>query len=232
MASPKDWIVAEVIEPQAPPKLSQVAYRRFKEALFGGRVRAGATVSQADLVSLTGVPISPLREAIQVLEAEGLIRVLPRSGIQIVKPDLALVRNAYQLRSMLELPATRHAAEVMPRTRLLALEGSHKALIAETAGIEVTPEIAEKVRDVDFGFHREIVGFMANPLLDRAYRQAHDHIQLIRLDQLYMLSAAAIARTMQEHLAIIRACLARDPDAAATALEHHFAKAMQRALGM
>ena len=47
-----------------------------------------------------------------------------------------------------------------------------------------------------------------------------------------MLSASAIARTMQEHLAIIRACLARDPDAAAAALEQHFAKAMQRALGL
>jgi DNA-binding GntR family transcriptional regulator len=224
--------VSEVAGAEAAPKLSQVAYRRFKEALFGGRVRAGSTVSQADLVAITGVPISPLREAIQVLEAEGLIRVLPRSGIQIVKPDLALVRNAYQLRSLLELPAVRHAAEAMPREHLLAFEAGHMALMAETAGIEVTREIAERVRDFDFGFHMEIVGFMANPLLDRAYRQAHDHIQLIRLDQLYMLSAAAIARTMQEHLTIIRACLARDADAAATALEHHFDKAMRRALGM
>lgn len=218
--------------PEAVPKLSQLAYRRFKEALFSGRVRAGTTVSQADLVGLTGVPISPLREAIQVLEAEGLVSVRPRAGIRIAKPDLALVRNAYQLRGMLELPAMRHAAEALPRDRLLALERSHEALIAETAGIEVTRDIAERVRDEDFGFHREIVGFMANPLLDRAYRQAHDHIQLIRLDQLYMLSSAAIARTMQEHLVIIRACLARDPAAAGAALEHHFAKAMQRALGM
>ena len=50
------------------PKLSQVAYQRFKEALFAKRILAGSTISQAELVAITGVPISPLREALQVLE--------------------------------------------------------------------------------------------------------------------------------------------------------------------
>jgi DNA-binding GntR family transcriptional regulator len=216
----------------AAPKQSQVAYRRFKEALFERRITAGSTVSQAELVEITGVPISPLREALQVLEAEGLIQILPRSGIRIAKPDLALVRNAFQLRGMLEVPAVRHAAEAMPRARLESFLAGHEALLARTPGLEVTPEIADQAHEVDFGLHLGVIGFMANPLLDRAYRQVHDHLRLVRLDQAYMYSAAAIARTMQEHIAIIRACLARDPDAAAAALEHHFAKAMQRALGL
>ena len=105
-------------------------------------------------------------------------------------------------------------------------------MLARTPGLEVTPEAADEAHEVDFGLHLDVIGFMTNPLLDRAYRQVYDHLQLVRLDQAYMYSAAAIARTMQEHIAIIRACLARDPDAAAAALEHHFAKAMQRALGL
>jgi DNA-binding GntR family transcriptional regulator len=225
-------VMARATVPTVAPKLSQIAYRRFKEALFERRLTAGSTVSQAELVDVTGVPISPLREALQVLEAEGLIQILPRSGIRIVKPDLALVRNAFQLRSMLEVPTVRRAAEAMPRARLESFLASHEKLLARTLGLEVTRETADEAHDVDFGLHLGMIGFMANPLLDRAYRQVHDHLRLVRLDQAYMYWAAAIARTMQEHIAIIRACLARDPDAAAAALEHHFAMAMQRALGM
>jgi DNA-binding GntR family transcriptional regulator len=214
------------------PKLSELAYRRFKEALFAKRIQAGSTVSQADLVAVTGVPISPLREAMQVLQSEGLIRILPRSGILITKPDLALLRNAFQLREVLEVPAIRHMAGAMPREELLTIEAVHQELLDRTPGLEVTPEVAQRVSALDQAFHFDAVRFLSNPLLQRAHEQAFDCIRLIRLDQLYMLSAAAIARTMQEHLAIIRACLARDPDAAVAALELHFAKAMQRALGV
>ena len=69
-------------------------------------------------------------------------------------------------------------------------------------------------------------------LVERAYKQTHDCVQLIRADRLYGLSFAMIARTVEEHLAIIRACRARDPAAAEAALEAHFAKAMQRAMAM
>jgi DNA-binding GntR family transcriptional regulator len=55
---------------------------------------------------------------------------------------------------------------------------------------------------------------------------------LIRADRLYGLSFAMIQRTVEEHLAIIRACRARDPAAAEAALDAHFAKAMQRAMAM
>lgn len=217
---------------ETAPKQSELAYRRFKQALFARRIRAGSTVSQADLVAITGVPISPLREAMQVLQSEGLIRILPRSGILITKPDLALLRNAFQLREVLEIPAVRHMAGVMPRDELLAIEATHQQLLDRAQGIEVTAEMAERISAFDLDFHYRAVRFLSNPLLSRAHEQAFDCIRLIRLDQLYMLSAVAISRTMQEHLAIIRACLARDPDAAVAALELHFARAMQRALGV
>lgn len=225
-------MVNAALEDEPTAKLSELAYWRFKKALFDGRIRAGSVVSQAELVEITGVPISPLREAMQVLQSEGMIRILPRSGIEIAKPDLDLVRNAFQFRQILEIPAVRHAADAMPRARLEAQEAKHTALLERTPGLDITPEFSLEAEGVDHGMHLEFIGFMANPLLDRAYRQAHDCIRLIRLDRHYMLSAVAITRTMQEHLAIIRACLARDPDAAQAALEVHFAKAMQRSLGL
>jgi DNA-binding GntR family transcriptional regulator len=73
---------------------------------------------------------------------------------------------------------------------------------------------------------------MGNALLARAYEQTFDLIRLIRIEQPLMMSPAAIARTMSEHLEIIAACKARAPDLAESALGLHFARAMQRAIGL
>ena len=145
-------------------KLSDLAYRRFKEALFQKQIAAGAIVSQADLVAITGVPITPLRDAMQVLQSEGIIQILPRSGIKIAKPDLALLRNAFQMRQILEVPALRHVAEAMPKHDLKALESKHQALLKGAPGTAMTA-CGPRGRSVDHAMHRAFIRFMDDPLL-------------------------------------------------------------------
>ena len=70
-----------------------------------------------------------------------------------------------------------------------------------------------------------------NPLAETAYKQAQRFVQLVRLDREFRLSSPIVIRTMNEHLDILRACRQRDPQAAEAALEVHFARAMQRAIG-
>src|SRR5213595_1691656 len=60
------------------------------------KVPVGAFVSQSELVQLLDVPLQPLRDALRVLEAEGVLTIHPRSGIQFLKPDLELARSTYQ----------------------------------------------------------------------------------------------------------------------------------------
>jgi DNA-binding GntR family transcriptional regulator len=79
-------------------RLSDVAYDRILECLFDRRVSAGAFVSQGELSQLVRVPVAPLRDALRVLEAEGILKIHPRSGIQFVKPGLELTRATYQFR--------------------------------------------------------------------------------------------------------------------------------------
>jgi DNA-binding GntR family transcriptional regulator len=212
--------------------LSRLAYERFKTALFERRIEAGAFMSQSELVALLDVPLGPMRDALQALQAEGLVTIRARSGIEIAKADFALIRNTYQLRFMLERLAVRRFAEAGKLERMKAMEAEHLALAKRLRGREISPEEAHHVSQIDLGFHQEVIGVLANPLVERAYKQTHDFVQLIRADRLYGLSFAMILRTVEEHLAIIRACRARDPAAAEAALEAHFAKAMQRAMAM
>jgi DNA-binding GntR family transcriptional regulator len=95
-------------------RLSDVAVRRFRKALFGGAIEPGSVLSQSDLVRMLDVPVGPLRDALRHLQAEGLLTIHPRSGIEIRKPDLELLRHSYQMRLMLERPATRLFADAVP----------------------------------------------------------------------------------------------------------------------
>ena len=85
--------------------LSQQAYKRFKELLFAKVWKPGDFVSQGELVSRTGVQISPMRDALHKLSAEGLVTITPRKGIQVTPASIKIIREVFHLRKVLEKEA-------------------------------------------------------------------------------------------------------------------------------
>jgi DNA-binding GntR family transcriptional regulator len=211
--------------------LGDLARERFLAALFERRIAPGSFVSQNDLVKILGVPVGPLRDALRVLQAEGWLVIHARSGIELRKPDFELVRNSYQMRLILERAAVRTYAEVAPLARIAEQEERHLAIIETLKGRELDLERARELEAFDFGFHLDVVSILSNPLISAAYSQAQRFVQLVRLDREFQLSSPLVVRTISEHLDILKACRARDPAAAEAALEVHFSRAMQRAIG-
>lgn len=215
-----------------PRKLSRLAYLRFKERLLTGRIPTGATLSQADLVRELKVPIMPLREALPVLEAEGLLTVLPRSGIRIVKPDFELIKNCCQLRRMIEREAVLRFATVAARAEVEAWEDRHRALLhAVDEGLE-QPDLGLRLDEVDDGFHAAVLACLRNPLIEEAHRQIKERLALVALDSHGAINPHLTRQTMIEHLAVVGAIKAQDPAAAAAAMEAHLTRAMHRAMGL
>lgn len=215
----------------ASASLADTAHARFLQALFERRIEPGARLSQSDLMGLLDMPVAPLRDALRVLQAEGWVTIHARSGIEVRKPDFSLVRSSYQMRLILERAAVRVYAEMAPKEAMAAAEARHRMVIEELRGQDLTVETAQVLEQVDFGFHLHVVGILDNPLITEAYRRAQGFVQLTRLDRAFRLAAPLVIRTMEEHLTILAACLARNPDAAEAALELHFSRAMQRAIG-
>jgi len=211
-------------------RLSDVAYDRVLESLFEGRLPAGAFVSQNELVGLLGIPVGPLRDALRVLEAEGVLRIHPRSGIQFVKPGLELTRSTYQFRTIIERAAVRVFAETAPAEWFDDLREEHRALIARLVSGEVDPDALEELERLEGRLHNSIVGIMANPLIDSSYRRIHNYLRLVRLDR--RLTAPVALRSLQEHMKILDACIERDADQAEAALRAHFSAALERHLGI
>jgi DNA-binding GntR family transcriptional regulator len=214
---------------QSGKLLSEIAYERILEGLFDKRVPAGAFVSQNDLVKLLDIPVAPLRDALRVLETEGVLTIHPRSGIQFIKPDLELTRATYQFRSILERAAVRVFAEVADDARIADLKLRHERLIASIENEGLTPEAQTGMEEMEVVLHGGVIDILKNPLITSNYRRMHNYLKLLRLDR--KITAPLALRTLREHVEILAACQKRDADAAETALVNHFQAALQRNLG-
>jgi DNA-binding GntR family transcriptional regulator len=211
------------------PRLSELAYERILEGLFARRVQVGAFLSQGELSELVGVPIAPLRDALRMLEGEGVLTIHPRSGIQFVRPGLELTRATYQFRSIIERAAVRVFAETADDALLSDLAARHAALIAKIEASGLSHDDLPEVDALEQLMHSSVIGIMQNPLIDVSYRRMMNYLRLLRLDRKF--TSPIILRTLREHVAILDACTSRNADAAEAALQAHLQAAIQRNIG-
>ena len=216
--------------PEPTGRMSDLAYSRILELLFDRRLPAGAFVSQNELVELTGVPVAPLRDALRVLEAEGILVIQPRSGIQFVKPGLELTKSTYQFRTIVERAAVRVFAETADDETLARLRQNHAALQERIEQDGLSDDHVADLEELESDLHNNVVGVLENPLIDSSYRRMHNYLRLVRLNR--KLTAPIALRSIREHIGIIESCLARDANAAESSLVAHFNAALQRHMGL
>jgi DNA-binding GntR family transcriptional regulator len=210
---------------------SDVAYQRILEGLFQRRLPVGAFVSQNDLVDLVGLPLGAIRDALRVLEAEGVLTIHPRSGIEFVKPGLELTKSTYQYRTVLERAAVRIFSETAGQEILHELASRHQAAIEtieRTA--DVSASTADEIEALEKLLHNAVIASFNNVLIENSYRRIHNYLNMVRLDRL--LTPPLALRTLREHKAIIDACLERNADKAEAALQTHFTASLQRYMGL
>lgn len=221
---------SDVNDAPAAIRMSDVAYERILEGLFERQVPVGAFISQNELSAIVNVPVAPLRDALRVLEAEGILTIHPRSGIQFIRPGMELTRSTYQFRSIIERSAIRVFAEEGDETVMNALEVRHSRLVRRLEREGLGDEQLTEMDLLEQDLHGAIIGALRNPLIDSTYRRMHNYLRLLRLDR--KLTVPIMVRTLKEHLDILEACGNRNADAAEKALAAHFQAAVQRNLGM
>ncbi len=210
--------------------LSETAYQAILEGLFTRKVPAGAYLSQNDLVRLLGLPVQPLRDALRILETEGVLTIHPRAGIEFLKPDLELARSTYQFRTMIERTAARTYAETADSVAIAKLLKDHETLIKQITAKGLEVENLPQLESLEGRLHGEMVASLRNPLIETAARRLKNYLTLIKLDR--RITAPLALRTLREHVEILEACVRRDADQAEAALVRHFQAALQRIFGM
>lgn len=217
-------------QPSKTIPLRDMAYASFTEKLLARDILPGQIISQRELVDLTGLPLGAIREMIPRLEADGLIQTVPKKGVQITSIDLELVRNAFQLRQILEREAISRFCESAEQSKITQFHDEHSAIL-ETALKGVTPELLTRAQHMDWAFHDHVIDALGNTLISNTYRVNSIKIRLIRNADTRMLPELVVS-VLHEHLAIISALSTRDVDASVKALDAHLASAKRRALGV
>jgi DNA-binding GntR family transcriptional regulator len=215
---------------ESAPRLSDVAYARLLEVVFQRRLPPGAFVSQNELVKLTGVPVGPLRDALRSLEADGIVTIHPRAGIEFVKPGMELARATYQFRGIIEASAVAVYAETGDEAEMEDIERRHRAAaeLIERDGLSL--KALGELEALETLLHNAIIGSLRNSIIERSYRRVRNYLRILRLDR--KLTPPLALRSLREHMAIITACRRRDPAEAQSALATHFANALQRNMGL
>jgi len=216
-------------------KLREKAYESFTQKLLARDLRPGQFITQRQLVELTQLPLGGIRELIPRLEAEGLIKTVPQRGMQIAHIDLNLIRDAFQFRTILEREAAAALAASGDSALIAKLREQHERVLAACEAAQknggISAKLLAKAQATDWGMHTAVIDAMGNAIVSETYRVNLIKIRVIR-EETTRLDNSRVIPTMQEHLGIIAAFEARDPDRASAAMVAHIDKTRKRALGI
>ena len=125
-------VAPEAVPMTGPETVSQRvrAYQGFTQQILSGAILPGQFISQRELMTLLDMPLGAVREMIPRLEAGGLIKTVPQRGLQIAHVDLKLIRNAFQVRSMIEREAVLACVQSASDSELTAIEAAHQQILA------------------------------------------------------------------------------------------------------
>jgi DNA-binding GntR family transcriptional regulator len=214
---------------QEPTSQRARAYQGFTQQILSGSIRPGQFISQRALMTLLDMPLGAVREMIPRLEAGGLVKTVPQRGLQIAHVDLKLVRNAFQVRSLIEREAVRHFTTSVSDAELAAITASHQDILQRASADQPDATLLDDAQAVDWGLHDRMVDALGNEIISEIYRVNSLRVRLIKLEQ-SVITRARLIPAMQEHLRFIAALQQRDAAAAEQLLEAHLDSARHRVL--
>ena len=209
--------------------MKHAAYDRVVELLDQGKLVPGQMVSQRELVEMTGSTLGSIREAISRLQADGLLQTLPKRGLMIPTLDVAFVRDAYELRRILELGAIPAAIDTLPKDMVAGWIRQHDELLKNIKSASDQDQ-ANEMQKLDWAIHAAFIGSMHNALISEVYRVNSIKIHMVVQSRLQVTPFNA-ERIIGEHLDFLRPILDGDRKAAEAALETHINNSLQLALG-
>lgn len=190
---------------------------RLREAITRGRLAPGQQLGEASLAAQFAVSRGPLREAMQRLVAEGLLRSERHRGIFVVELTEADVRDVYRLRKAIERAAIEEICRGGARG---ASDAATQLGVAVDAMIAAAADRdAAAVADADQQFHEALVDCAESPRLHRAMRTLLSETRMLlgELNDAY----PDLGEQVAEHIALRDAIAAGEWSAAARLIDEH-----------
>ena len=197
--------------------LHQEVASTLRDRIFSGELAPGSFLDEVALCESLAISRTPLREALKVLTAEGLLRHEPRRGCfvnQVTERDLDEI---FPVIALLEGRCAFEAARNASDADLAALTSLHERLQAHAKAGRITDYYA-----TNFTIHEAIITLADNRWLAQSIADLRKILKLARLQQLH--APGRLKQSLAEHLAVFAALKARDSEGAEAAMRTHLTR--------
>ncbi|MDR0963147.1 MAG: GntR family transcriptional regulator, partial [Clostridium sp.] len=177
-------------------------------------LKPGDRLPEPQLASRLGVSRTPIREAIRILEAEGLVTMVARRGAQVAQIDEKSLRDVMEVRRALDVLSVELACERISQSELVTLRAACEAF--EDA---VKTKELHKIAQADVDFHETIVKASGNPRLLQLVN--HLSLQVYRYRYEHIKEYEQHARLIQEHRVMYDSIVKKDKETAGNAASNH-----------
>lgn len=193
--------------------LSDIAYGKIKKMLLDFELHPGSPVTEILLMEKLGISRTPVRQALQRLEQEGLMRLTPRKGWFVAGVSLRDIQEIFVVREALEGMAARLAAELITQERLdeLSIYMKKIARQKESDGIDA----------IDPGdiLHARIFEAVDNQQMNRVLKLYDDQLSRFHIMACKLPGRALLS--YKEHYKVLQALIERDGEKAERAMREH-----------
>lgn len=195
--------------------------RQLREGIMHGSLAAGTQLSEAALSAEFGVSRGPLREAMQRLVQEGLVRSEPNRGLFVKELDEEEIRDLYVARTAIESAAARKIVREDASVAVRKLRAAYDAMRSAAQRGDL-----HELSDADFTFHEILVEYSGSPRLRRMHETliVETRMCLTALQGTYFDPEDQV----EEHIRIAEAIAAGDEDKALHEIEEHMQEALLR----
>jgi DNA-binding GntR family transcriptional regulator len=195
---------------------TETVHNRLRDGILRGEFDPRVPISQVQLAARLGVSRTPLREALRMLQREGLIESEPNRRVRVAELSVSELEQLYAARIVVEALTTRVAVSRLDAEDLAEL----RSLLREMSVLAGKRNIDEW--DVRHRAYHELLKVRVGGRLARITRELFDHTERYR--HVYLAEPRAWTTAAEEHQAILSACEAGD----AILASHHVGRHLGR----
>ena len=190
---------------------------QLRELIFAGKLVPGVFLDEVRLTEQLKISRTPLRDALKVLTAEGLVRHEPRRGCFVNEVTEQDLDEIFPVLALLEGRCAYEAASHASDADLATLEDLHQKLRKHARARRINEYYA-----ANFAIHEAIITLAANRWLAGVIADLRKIVKLARLQQLH--APGRLDQSLAEHLAVFAALKARDAEGAEAAMRTHLTR--------
>jgi len=192
-------------------------YQQIRQSIIDFDLFPGTRVTETELADQFNVSRTPIREALQRLEVEGLVRIRAKQGCFIRPVDTETISNYYDVRIAIEAMAVELACSNMPSEDIQAL-----ADFWNPSNYDENVDYSNDIQQVEESFHVALAEASGNPILVQYLNDINNHIRVIR--RLGFPDKKSVRETYVEHFEICTLILEKKTAEAINAITKHIRK--------